>query len=105
MVVTHRGYVSQEQIAAEIERARQKLGPEVVRLMYNIGPNHYDEPAIHVRIVLTDEASREANLVRVTGQITSLMFNEVHPYDWGMPMYFSFRSESEQTKLTDTAWT
>ena len=45
MVVTHRGYVSAEQIAAEIERARQKLGPEVVRFRHSIGPNHYDEPA------------------------------------------------------------
>ena len=105
MVATHRGYVSAEQIAAVIERARQKLGPEVVRFRHSIGPNHYDEPAIHIRIVLTDAASLEANLVQVTGQITSMMFNEVQPFDWGMRMYFSFRSESEQAKRDDPDWT
>ena len=99
-----RGYVSQEQIAAEIERARQKLGPEVVRLTHSVGPDHDDEPAIHIRIVLTDAASVESTLADVTGKITATLFDEVRPYESGMRMYFSFRSQSEQANRNDLAW-
>jgi hypothetical protein len=99
------GFVNQEKLANEIERARKKLGPEVVRLKHTVGPNTSDEPAIYFRIVLTDSASREETLGDVIGQISRVLFDELHPYEnWGLKPYLSFRSQSEQANRDDPAW-
>ena len=99
MAVLHNGYISQEQIAVAIELARQKLGPEVVRLRYNTGSNQWDDPAIFFRVVLSDSAAREETLGEVTEKIIWFFFDELHPIEnWGMRPYFNFRSESEQAE-------
>jgi hypothetical protein len=104
MAVIPTGFINQEQLANEVERAKKRLGPEVVRLKHSVGPNTSDEPSIYFRIVLTDSASREETLADVTGQISWVLFNELHPYEnWGLRPYFSFRSQSEQANLNDPA--
>jgi hypothetical protein len=108
MAVLHSGYISPEKIAADIELAKQKLGPEVVRLRYNVGPNMWDDPAIFFRVVLSDSAAKEERLGDVTQRITWFFFNELHPIEnWGLRPYFSFRSQSEQAERDgiDLDWT
>jgi hypothetical protein len=99
------GYVNHEKLASEIERAKKHLGPEVVRLKHTVGPNTSDEPSIYFRVVLTDSASREETLADVTGQISRILFDELHPYEnWGLRPHLSFRSQSEQANRDDPAW-
>lgn len=102
------GYIDMDKLAAEIERVKLKLGPEVVRLRYSVGPDSTDDPSIYVRIVLTDSASRDECLGEVTEGIVTMFFDELRPYEnWGTHLYFSFRSQSEQTKLDglEPEWT
>ena len=105
MTVIPGGYVNQEKLAGDVERVVRKLGPEVVRVKFDVGADPSDEPAIHFRIVLTDSASREENLADVRERITRIFFDDLRPYEnWGSRLYFSFRSQSEQSKRSDTAW-
>ena len=105
-MVVPSGYISQAQIAAEIERVKQKLGPEVVHLKYSLRPDTSDEPSIYFKIVLADSASRpRENLGKVSQRIITLFFDELHPYEnWGLNPYFNFRSQSEHESLNDPAW-
>ena len=106
-MVVPRGFVHQTELAAEVERAKLKLGPSVVRVKHSIGDDMSGEPAIYFRIVLTDAASNEETLAEVTGQISKILFDELLPYEnWGLTPYFSFRSQSEQAKrdVLDTNW-
>lgn len=104
-MVVPRGFVHQSELAADVERAKGKLGPDVVRLRHSISDDASGEPAIYFRIVLSDAASREATLAEVTGQIAATLFDDLKPYEnWGLTPYFSFRSQSEQAKRNDPEW-
>lgn len=48
------GYINQAELATEVERATQKLGPAVVRLSHSVRADTSDEPSIFFRIVLRD---------------------------------------------------
>lgn len=105
MAATIGGYVDHGQIAAEVDRVRPLLGPDVVRMKHTVGFDSGDDPAIYFRIVITDLASREEVLGLVTGRIEQTLWNELQPYErWGLFPHFSFRSESEQAKMSDSAW-
>ena len=99
------GYINQAELATEVERAARKLGPAVVRLSHSVRADTSDEPSIFFRIVLTDSASEEEHLADVTGEITKILFDELHPHEnWGLIPYFSFRSQSEQARYHNLAW-
>jgi len=104
MAILPNGLVNQAQLADEINNAVGKLGNEVVHVYHGIGSDTSGDPAIFFRVVLTDAASREDNLAEVTGRIENLLFEEIHPYEWGLIPYFSFRSQSEQATLGEHAW-
>jgi len=99
------GIVHQSPLANEIAKAIRKLGKETVRVNYSMGTDSTGEPSIFFRIVLTDAASREDKLAEVTDRITTILFDEMRPYEnWGLLPYFSFRSKSEQEKRNDPEW-
>lgn len=104
MIVSSR-YIDQAQIASEIDRAKLKLGPEVVRVKHRVGPDMDGDPSLFIRVVLTDSASREETLADVTWGISKIFFDELRPQEvWGLYPYFSFRSQSEQPEQNDSAW-
>ena len=99
------GLVHQTQLADEIRKAIRKLGKEVVRVNFSLGPDSTGEPSIFFRIVLTDAASREDKLAEVTGRIATILFDEIRPQEnWDLYPYFAFRSKSEQEKRNDPDW-
>jgi len=105
MAMVPTGFVHQTQLAKEIADAIPKLGKDAVRVRYSIGSDSTGEPSIFFRIVLTDAASREQRLAEVTDRITTILFDEIRPYeDWGLLPYFSFRSKSEQDQRNDPEW-
>jgi hypothetical protein len=97
-------FVNQAQLASAVAQATQKLGRGVVRVRHSIGADTSGEPSIFFRIVLSDEASREATLADVTGHIATVLFDEIRPYEWGLNPYFSFRSQSEQAMRNEPEW-
>ena len=100
-----RPYVNQAELKQAIESIRPDLGPEVANLYYNLGEDWTGDSSVFFRIVLTDSASREETLAEVTGQIASSLFDDLRPYEnWGLTPYFTFRSQSEQSKRNDPDW-
>ena len=99
------GYINQGQLATDVERAKLKLGTEVVRVRHNVGADTSGDPSLFFRVILKDSSIREDTLADLTGQIAAVFFDELRPYEnWGLIPYFSFRSESEQSQRNDLEW-
>ena len=105
MAMIPTGYVNPRLIESEIERAIQKLGPEVVRVKYKVGEDTSGEPAIYFRIVLVDSAAGVHGFGDVAENISDALFDELRPNEnWGLRSYFRYRSQSEQAKMNDPDW-
>ncbi len=99
------GLVYQRQLDAEIKNAIAKLGPEAVHVSYSLKEDSTGEPSLFFRVVLTDEAAQEVNLLHATEGISRAIFNEVRPIEnWGLFPYFNYRSHSEWKRLKDPEW-
>jgi hypothetical protein len=99
------GFVHQTDLDAEISQALRDLGPTVVRVNYNIGEDTTGDPAIHFRVVLTDNAARREVIGRTTRSIMDTVTERLAPLPkWGLFPYFSFRSQSEQATMNDPEW-
>lgn len=105
MGITPAGLVHQSQLYSEIKRVIEKFGPDVVHAAYSLGEDSTGDPSIFFRIVLTEAAAREENLMVVTGRIASLIFDELQPVEnWGLYPYFYYRSLSEWHRSKDPEW-
>jgi hypothetical protein len=51
-------------------------------------------------VILSDAASRRAQLLNISNQVSEAIVGEVQPLEqWGVLPYFNFRSQSEQARL------
>lgn len=98
------GFVNQQDIAAGVQRAVHALAPTVVRIRYDIGSDWTGDPSIFFRIVLTDEAAKEAQLNAIANEIAVTLMREVKAEEQGLRSYFNFRSASELADLKEPAW-
>ena len=99
MAIVPSGLVHQAQLAADIERAKTKVGPEAVDVSYRLDEDSTGEPSIFFRIILADWATVEGQLPEVTGRIAATLRDEIHPYEnWGLFPYFNYGSEAEWRK-------
>lgn len=98
-------FLDRAQLEKRIEKAKRKLGSEVVRANHSLGTDWSGDPAIYFRIVLTDAASQEDGLVDVTLRISTFLTDEIRPYELGLIDYCSFRSKSENDARHDPGWT
>lgn len=96
--------VYQSRITPAVERAVRALAPNVVRIRYSLSEDWSGEPAIFFRIVLSDDASREARLREIAPAVSSAVLQEVNPEELGLQYYFNFRSVSEQAELKEESW-
>jgi len=99
------GFVNHRSITAGVERAAKALSADVVRIRYDFGGDWMGSPSVFFRIVLTDKASRPENLREVAQRVTVKIMNEAKTDQTGLRAYFNFRSQSEQAKLKEPAWT
>ena len=97
-------YVHQSRITPAVDRALRALAPDVVRIRYSLSEDWIGEPAIFFRIVLSDDASREARLREIAPAVSSTVLQEVNPEELGLQYYFNFRSVSEQAHLKEESW-
>ena|SRR5579862_6071014 len=105
MAIVPSAFVHQAKLDEDVRHAIARLPrKDVVHVAYNLGTDSTGEPAIFFRIVLTDAASHEAGLADVTGRVATIISDAVHPYEWGVTPYFSFRSKTEQDQRADPEW-
>ena len=98
-------FVSEQQIDKAITAFVRRLGPEVVRVRYDISEDWTGDPAIFFRVVLTDQATREDRLGKVTTRIRAALEDKLKPRErWGLIPFIHFRSKSEQDSLKEKSW-
>jgi hypothetical protein len=92
--------VQEQMLSKGVSRAVRKLGRKIVRLRYSVREDWSGDPAIYFRVVIPDAAAKEERLSDTTEHISSVVTDEVRPYEnWGLIPYFSFRSKSEQEEI------
>jgi len=94
----------QAEIDAAIERVKQAIGPDVVRIRYEIGEDWSGQWAIFFRVVLTDEAVAKDRLRDVVTKVVWALAGQLDFPGMGVFPYHNFRSESEQETLREPAW-
>ena len=93
----------QAEIEAAISRVQQSVGPDVIRIRYEIGEDWSGQWAIFFRIVLTDDAARR-RLREVAANVVWGLAQQLDFPGMGVFPYHNFRSVSEQAKLQEPAW-
>jgi hypothetical protein len=93
-------FAQQSRFYAEIARAAQNLGPTVLSVSPTLGSNWNGEPAVFFTVVLTDAASRRDQILQSNNDVSNFIVQQIQPLEqWGVIPYFSFRSQSEQTRI------
>ena len=93
----------QAEIEAAIARVQQSIGPDVVRIRYEIGEDWSGQWAIFFRILLTDDAARR-HLREVAPKVVWELARQLDFPGMGVFPYHNFRSVSEQSMLKEPAW-
>lgn len=98
MLVPVTRYISHEEVAKEVERVVQTLGPEVVRVRFQMTYDTAGDPAIYFRVVLQPWAAKWETLGEATSKIRRTVSEELKPFEtWGLFPYFRFRSSAEHS--------
>lgn len=93
----------QVEIDAAIQSVQRTVGPDVVRIRYEINEDWSGQWAIFFRVVLTDDAARH-RLRDVATKVVSELARQLDFPGMGLFPYHNFRSESEQATLQEPAW-
>src|SRR5689334_8902252 len=88
----------QSEIQAAINAVERGLGPDVVRIRYEIGEDWRGQWAIFFRIVLADDAAGR-RLRDVANKVVWALSEQLYFADMGVTAYHNFRSVSEQELL------
>ena len=96
--------VKESEIADAVMEAERELAPHVVRIRYNVGENWTGDPAVFFRVLLSDRASRPKGPRNIARRVEAKLEDDPRVVGPGLFAYFNYRSESEQAKLKDKAW-
>lgn len=101
-------YIDTTEVEKAVDSFLKTLGPEVVRVRYNIGEDWMGDPALYFRVILADSAVDLKNLDKVgkvAEGIRRPFFDKLQPLEnWGLFPHINFRTESEQAQLNDPKW-
>ncbi len=90
---------TEQELEEAVNRALERLRPDVVRIRYNFGTDTTGDEAIFFRIVLSADAaerSRRSRNREIGSRVEEVLMEETRPFDnWGLFPYFSVRSEAE----------
>ena len=104
VTVFQRVPVDERKTAAGIAKARKAFARDVVRIRFNLGEDWTGDPAVYIRVVLTDEAGKEEHLYDVAQRVRRKVRGEIKVEEIGLHPYISFRSQSETVQYEDPAW-
>jgi hypothetical protein len=104
--VIYTGFIDETVVAKAVDQVIAKLGPEVVRVRYNIGEDWTGEPALYFRVVLADSvAVDDKTFVDTAERVRATLWEQLQSLEnWGLFPHLSFRSNTEQTELNDLKW-
>ena len=100
------GFINTTEVEKSVDEFIKTLGPEVVRVRYNIGEDWMGDTVLYFRFVLADSVSADmTTFVQTAQQIRRALFDELKPLEnWGLFPHANFRSNAEQTALNDPKW-
>jgi hypothetical protein len=105
MALTAAGFVNEAAIDSAVRRVEDLFAPQVVQIQYTLENNHYGDPSISFRILVSDDAAHDIDqLYELSKKISHALINEAQTYEKGLDAYFSYRTVSEQEKLRDPMW-
>ncbi|HYL36361.1 MAG TPA: hypothetical protein VEV17_10650 [Bryobacteraceae bacterium] len=93
----------QSEIEVAIQEVVRTVGPDVVRIRYEIGEDWSGQWAIFFRVVLSDDAAKR-RLREVAGKVVWGLARRLDFPAMGVFPYHNFRSVSEQAALQEPAW-
>ena len=93
----------QGEIEQAIDKVQRSIGPDVVRIRYEIEQDWSGQWAIFFRILLTDEAV-QFRFREVVARVTGELSQELDFQSLGVFPYHNFRRLSEQAALREPAW-
>jgi hypothetical protein len=105
LLLVRNGFVNEEKVDKAITAFVRRLGPEVVRVRYDISEDWTGDPAIFFRVVLTDQAASDDRRQKVTTRIRAAIWDKLKPFErWGLYPFINFRSKSEQDSMKEKSW-
>jgi len=89
----------------QVEAVVRKLAPDVVRIVLRDTEDWTGDPALYIRVLLSDESVPQNDRLReVTEHARKVIRNELRLDDLERIPYFKFRTVSEQAKLREKSW-
>jgi hypothetical protein len=96
--------VNGSKINAAVAEVTRELSPWVRHIRYGIALDWSGEWGVFFRVLLSDEASKQPNLLNIGSRVIEAMSEKLDLPNLGLFPYFDFRSESEQAELNDPKW-
>lgn len=98
-------WIDTTEVDKAVEEFIKTLGPEVVRIRYNIGEDWTGVPALYFRVVLADEVSADPTAFSDTARrVESALRERLQPQQrWGLFPHTNFRPKSDDY-LNDPKW-
>jgi hypothetical protein len=105
MASTAVGFVNEAAIDSAVRKVEDLFAPQLVRIQYTLENNHYGDPSISFRVLVSDDAAHDIDqLYALSKKISHALINEAATHEIGLQAYFSYRTVSEQEKLRDPMW-
>jgi hypothetical protein len=100
------GFINQTEVEKAVDQFIRTLGPEVVRVRYNIGEDWSGDTALYFRVVLADSVSGDIKtFVDTAARIREAFFEQLQPLEnWGLFPHINFRSNAENAQVNDPKW-
>lgn len=98
-------YIDTTEVEQAIDTFIKSLGPEVVRVRYNVGDDWTGEPALYFRVVLADSAATDRKTFFESAErVRRALREQLRPLEhWGLFPHASFRSKADD-KINDPKW-
>jgi hypothetical protein len=87
-----------------VREAVRKFTPDVQWIRYDVSLDWTGDRSIFFRVMLSDDASREARLAKVARRVESFLSEEMKLDELGLLLYYSYRNRSEHAALREPAW-
>jgi hypothetical protein len=100
------GFINQTEVEKAVDQFIRTLGPEVVRVRWNIGDDWSGDPALYFRVVLADSVAVDRKtFIDAAERVRETFFEKLQPLEnWGLFPHVNFRSNAENAQLSDPKW-
>ena len=103
-MLTRPAVANQADLDRRVKEVERKLAPDVAWIRYSLTLDSTGEESIYFRVVLSDQASRQRRLRAVTERVERELAEVIGFDEFGLNLYFNYRSRSEQAELKEPAW-